>query len=210
MTDSLQDVVAAYVCGMTPGMNRVNLQLDGPIPEWADLGCHVRLSALAAPVECAKVVAQAGRRWSINYCGRAHEDESGDWVQYEDHATEIGRLDVEVEALRAELQSAKWESERNWALAAGYQREMEAAEKRLADALSIPCADHDSLELLKQWRNELGDDPNTFSLERAALDVALAALSPGRSGEVAPKLREMDDLDEQDDRDLEDWLGDRS
>lgn len=50
MTDSLQDVVAAYVCGMTPGMNRVNLQLDGPIPEWADLGCHVRLSALAAPV----------------------------------------------------------------------------------------------------------------------------------------------------------------
>ena len=36
------------------------------------------------------------------------------------------------------------------------------------------------------------------------------ALSPGRSGEVAPKLREMDYLEEQDDRDLEDWLGGRS
>lgn len=43
-----------------------------------------------------------------------------------------------------------------------------------------------------------------------AIDAAVAALIPGRSGEGEPKLRELDHLDEQDDRDLEDWLGDRS
>lgn len=42
-----QQSITARVCGITPGMSRVTLQLGDRIPDWADLGCIV---ALAAPV----------------------------------------------------------------------------------------------------------------------------------------------------------------
>ena len=38
-------VEAARVCGYTPGMGRVELQLSGDVPDWAELGETVYLTA---------------------------------------------------------------------------------------------------------------------------------------------------------------------
>ena len=100
-------------------------------------------------------------------------------------ASEIDRLTGEVERLRDELQKAKWESERHWALASGYQREMEAAERRLVDSESAPAVDTNSIQLLRQLRESYGNDPNKFTLERNALTAAIKALSRPEVGHDA-------------------------